>query len=294
MDLQAPLTGFQPSRAFFVGIDSDGCAFDTMEVKHKECFIPAIIRCWRLQTIARYARETGEFINLYSRDRGLNRWPALVRLFELLRERPEVRAIDPPLPDLVPLKAFCASGKPLSDAGVRMMLEETGHPVFRQALEWSAAVNAAIAARIKGVPPFPFVRESLERLQPQADLMVVSATDGEALRKEWAEHDLARFVRLIAGQEMGTKREHLALAAAGRYAPGRILMIGDAPGDLEAARATGALFYPINPGDEARSWKRFHDEGCERFLNETYAGEYEAGLIEEFEARLPQYPPWQV
>lgn len=37
-DAQAPLREFRNERDFFVGIDSDGCAFDTMEVKHKDCF----------------------------------------------------------------------------------------------------------------------------------------------------------------------------------------------------------------------------------------------------------------
>ncbi len=43
-DPQHLLREFQKCNEFFVGIDSDGCAFDTMEVKHKECFIPNIIR----------------------------------------------------------------------------------------------------------------------------------------------------------------------------------------------------------------------------------------------------------
>ena len=30
------LAELQPQHRFFVGIDSDGCAFDTMEIKHKE------------------------------------------------------------------------------------------------------------------------------------------------------------------------------------------------------------------------------------------------------------------
>ena len=30
------LHDFRPTREFFIGIDSDGCAFDTMEIKHKE------------------------------------------------------------------------------------------------------------------------------------------------------------------------------------------------------------------------------------------------------------------
>ena len=53
------------------------------------------------------------------------------------------------------------------------------------------------------------------------------------------------------------------------------LMIGDAPGDYAAAKANDALFYPINPGCEDASWKRFLDEGIERFFKGTFAGEYQ-------------------
>src|SRR3972149_3602145 len=74
---------------FFVGIDSDGCAFDTMEIKHKECFIPNIINHWELQAVSKMAREAAEFVNLYSQWRGINRFPALVMTIDLLAERPE-------------------------------------------------------------------------------------------------------------------------------------------------------------------------------------------------------------
>ena len=94
-----------------------------------------------------------------------------------------------------------------------------------------------------------------------ADMIVVSATPDEALDREWEEHDIARYVRVIAGQEMGTKKEHLGLAAEGKYAADHILMIGDAPGDLKAARGNDALFFPINPGAEDESWERFYHEG---------------------------------
>jgi hypothetical protein len=82
------LIDFKPRQAFFVGIDSDGCAFDAMELKHKECFIPTIVKVWGLQAVSKYARETCEFVNLYSKTRGLNRWIALTRVFDLLRIRP--------------------------------------------------------------------------------------------------------------------------------------------------------------------------------------------------------------
>ena len=92
---------------------------------------------------------------------------------------------------------------------------------------------------------------------------------------------------------MGNKALHLELAAKGKYASDHILMIGDAPGDMRAAKANDALFYPINPGREEVSWQRFYEEAVHRFLAGEYAGDYEAGLIAEFEATLPDVPPWK-
>ena len=71
-------------------------------------------------------------------------------------------------------------------------------------------------------------------------------------------------------------------------------MIGDAPGDMRAAKANGALFYPIIPGDEIAAWKLFYEEAMERFLSGIYAGEYEEMSIERFERALPERPPWEV
>ena len=62
----SPLRTSSASRDFFIGIDSDGCVFDTMEVKHKECFIPNIIKHYGLAAISKYVREAAELINLYS------------------------------------------------------------------------------------------------------------------------------------------------------------------------------------------------------------------------------------
>lgn len=288
-----PLVELTPQHEYFVGIDSDGCIFDTMEIKHKECFIPNIIRYWRLQPVSKYAREAAEFVNLYSKWRGINRWPALVMVFDLLRERPEVQRRRAAIPEAPQIRAFIASGGPLSNASLKELIAETHDPELMQALEWSEAVNRTIEEIVFGVPPFPYVRESLERMAERADMVVVSQTPTEALVREWQEHGLDGYVRAIAGQEMGTKADHLRFASAGKYAEGRVLMIGDAPGDLKAARANRALFFPINPGREDESWERFYKEALPRFLNGEYTGDYEAALIREFDALLPETPPWK-
>jgi len=145
---------------------------------------------------------------------------------------------------------------------------------------------------VKGLPPFPLVRESLNKLQGRADMMVVSATPAEALRREWEEHRIARSVALIAGQELGKKEEQLGLTASGKYAAGHMLMVGDALGDLKAARSAGALFYPVLPGKEDESWKLFHDEICEDFLAGKYTKDREAKHLAEFEKVLPKTAPW--
>jgi phosphoglycolate phosphatase-like HAD superfamily hydrolase len=123
--------------------------------------------------------------------------------------------------------------------------------------------------------------------------MVVSTTPYEALEREWAEHDIAKYVELISGQEMGTKPAMLGYATKGKYEPGHILMIGDGPGtDMRAAKENNAFFYPINPGHEEESWKRFYEEAFDKFIEGTYAGQYQEMVIEEFNQYLPEDPPW--
>ncbi len=292
-DPREPLIHFKPQHEFFVGIDSDGCIFDSMEIKHKECFIPNIIKHWKLQCVSKYARQAAEFVNLYSKDRGANRWPALIKVFDLLRERPEVQARGAKIPEAKPIRDFIASGVPLDNKNLQALIDKTGDAVLKQAMTWSNAVNASIADLVENVPPFPYVRESLTRLQAKADLLVVSQTPTEALVREWQEHAIDKYVRLICGQEMGTKTEHIATATKSHYAPDKILMIGDAPGDLKAARANKARFYPINPGNEEASWRRFHDEAIDRFLSGQYTDQYEKSLIDEFQTYLPEQPPWK-
>ena len=286
------LKSFQCRHAYLVGIDSDGCAFDTMEVKHKECFIPNTIHAWELQAVSKYAREAAEFVNLYSKWRGINRFPALLKTFDLLADRPEVQKRGVRIPEVPNLRHWVGTHTKLGNPTLQATVREQGHADLERALTWSVAVNEAVARIVRGVPPFPFVRESLAKLSEEADIVVVSATPYEALKREWEEHNIAQYPAVIAGQEMGTKKEHLALATSGRYQPDHLLMIGDAPGDLDAARANGALFYPINPGSEDVSWERFYHEAFDKLLQAQYTREYEAQLIEEFEAHLPERPPW--
>ena len=286
------LRDFKPAREFFVGIDSDGCVFDSMEIKHKECFAPMFIKHFHLQAVSKYAREVWDFVNLYSKTRGANRFPALVRALNLLRERPEVKARGVNVPDTKALEEWMARETKLGNATLAAEVKN-GNTGLTQVKAWSDAVNRQIEDIVHGVPPFPLFKECLEMINTRADAMVISQTPADALAREWAEHGIDKGIRVIAGQEMGTKTEHLKFAAVGKYPAVKILMIGDAPGDFKAAQSNGALFYPIVPGNEETSWQRFHAEALERFFAGTYAGAYEASLVKEFDASLPEHPSWK-
>lgn len=285
------LRDFQPKHDFFIGIDSDGCVFDSMEIKHKECFAPMFVKHHNLQAVSKYAREVWDFVNLYSKTRGANRFPALTRALNLLRDRPEVQARNVNVPSYPALDEWMERETKLGNATLAAEVEG-GNEGLAHIKVWSDGVNEQVADIVHGVPPFPLLRQTLEKALGQADMMVISQTPCDALEREWAEHDISKFVEIIAGQEMGTKTEHLKFAAVENYAAEKILMIGDAPGDHKAAKANGVLFFPILPGREEDSWERLHGEALDRFFAGTYAGEYEEKLFAEFDDCLPENPSW--
>lgn len=292
-DPQTELRELKPKHEYLVAIDSDGCAFDTMEIKHKECFIPNIVKFWDLQPVSKYARAAAEFVNLYSKWRGVNRFPALLMAFDLLNDWSEVQKRQVTIPDVPSLREWVDRETKLGNPVLQAEVDRTSDKILTQALDWSVAVNETVADIVHDVPPFPFVRESLEKISEWADIIVCSATPYEALRREWEEHDIAKFTRVIAGQEMGSKKEHINLASENKYKIENVLMIGDAPGDMKAARGNDAKFFPINPGHEEVSWEKFYTEAADKFRDGSYDKNYEDQLVIEFEKLLPELPPWK-
>ena len=121
---------------------------------------------------------------------------------------------------------------------------------------------------------------------------IVSATPHEALIREWGSQGLLEHITVVAGQELGTKKDCIRKAMEGKYAPHKVLMVGDAPGDHAAAKANGVLYYPIIPGQEVESWKRLKGEAAEKLHAGEYAGVYMDALVEQFDAVLQEEPNW--
>ena len=289
------LLNMTPTKDYLVCVDSDGCVFDNMELKHKECFCPATVNVWGLQSVSRYARESAEFVNLYSKTRGTNRFPALVRTLELLGTRKEAQERGYVCPDLTPLKKWIEETDSLSAIGIKEYAAAHGgdmDPVLATAARWSAEVDENIERIVHGVAPLPGVKEAFAEISRFADIVIVSATPHEAIVREWGAQGLLEHITVVAGQELGTKKDCIRKAMEGRYAADHVLMVGDAPGDHAAAQSNGVLFYPIIPGREVESWKRLREEVAEKFHEGVYSGSCMDSVLFEFGSVLQDEPNW--
>lgn len=261
---------------FLVCVDSDGCAMDTMDRKHKTCFGPLFVKVWGLEKWQEQLLRRWNQINLSSMSRGINRFLALGRILE------EVQESCCPVEGLEELKQWLAQADRLSEAGLEGALERKESPCLRRALDWSKQVNEAIATiRDEEKMPFDGVKEGLMSAKEFAVLAVVSSANREAVMDEWQYWGLTEYVDEVLTQDMGSKAACIHRLLEQGYQPERVLMVGDAPGDLEAARKNGVHFFPILAGKEAESWARLREAGLVRLQDGTY-GEMEPGEIREF------------
>lgn len=272
---------FQKTKDFLICVDSDGCAMDTMDVKHKEAFGPEAVNTWDLHHIKDRFLEVWNHINLYSKTRGINRFKGVVATFEAL----EKEGIE--MPDISNFKKWTETTNELSAPSLQREIEKTNDEQLQKALDWSNAVNHAIETKLAGSDkPVEGAKEGLEAAKKAANVAIVSSANGAAVLDEWTRHELAVHVDVMLGQEAGTKAYCIGELKKFGYNNEQVLMVGDAPGDLEAAQKNGVLYYPILVGKERFSWDRFINEALDKFINGTYAGAYQEQLIKEFNENL--------
>ena len=272
---------FQRKKDFLVCIDSDGCAMDTMNLKHYRAFGPELVKIFNLQEHAEPILHYWNKVNLFSKKRAINRFKGF---FEVCRY------IDKhfiPVDGLKAYEHFLNSGGKLSNEGIRQAYQTVGHPIFALAEQWSINVNKTIASiPLEDRLPFPHVYETIEAIYAVADIAVVSSANNAAVTAEWEQAGLIKFVNGIFTQENGSKKQILAsLKQTGGYKDGCILKLGDAPGDLQAAQSNAVFFYPIIPEKEAESWLEFKDTYLPLFIDGRYA-ECEQKLIDRFYSEL--------
>lgn len=274
------LQHFVKNREYLVCVDSDGCAMDTMDIKHFRCFGPCMVEEWGLEEWAQPILARWNEINLYTMTRGVNRFKGLAMALD------EINAQYTAIEGLDELKAWAASAPELSNGALEKALPAAQGPCLAKALSWSKKVNAAINALPESEKkPFDGAAAGLAAAHAAADVAVVSSANREAVEEEWARCGLLGSVDVLCCQDAGSKAACIARLKAKGYAPDHILMVGDAPGDKAAAEKNGVWFYPILVRHEAESWAELVSTALARLTSGAYAP-YGETLAEKFLANL--------
>lgn len=267
---------FRKSKEYLICVDSDGCAMDTMDSKHRLCFGPCMVEEWGLQQWREEILARWNEINLYTRTRGINRFKGLAMALQ------EIDSRYTSIEGVKALAAWAETARELSNAGLQRKMEETPDICLEKALRWSEAVNASVDRLPEEEKlPFPGVLEGLRAAHGIADVAVVSSANGEAVLAEWSAHGLLEQVDVLLAQDAGSKAHCIAALMDKGYAPEHILMVGDAPGDQAAAARNGVYYFPILVRREAVSWQAFREEALPLFVQDGYAG-YGARKEKEF------------
>lgn len=274
------LADFTKKREFLVCLDSDGCVMDTVRLKHCNVFCPELIRSFGLEQYNDYITEAWEEINLHSITRGISRFESVVQIFERLKNR----GVE--LPGSEDIADWVANSSELSTATLKAEVLRTGSPALRKLQQWNTICNRRIQTLEPTFEPFPGVENSLRQLHAVADVAVVSAANESAIASEWNRYGLARHADVIFGQEVGSKANSIAAMLACGYESRKVMMVGDAMGDAQAAAANGVAFVPILPGREAESWRRLQEEALPKLLHGTFRPEYQAELLAALRSAL--------
>lgn len=278
--MQTVFEQYEKSSEFLVCVDSDGCAMDTMEIKHRKCFAPEMIKTWNLFEKEDYILNLWYDLNLYTRTRGINRFKGLAETFKIIsKEGIEIK-------DLDSIINWVETTNELSNNSLRREIEKTDSEGLKMTLAWSLAVNESIENLPQDDEPFEGVKVGLEGISKLADISVVSSANGEALDSEWNRHDLVKYLKALLGQEAGTKQHCIAELKKKGYDANKILMVGDAHGDLHAAQNNDVNFYPILVNKEGFSWDRLLNEAVPKLIEGTFDEKYQNQLIEEFNNSL--------
>lgn len=278
--MKEELKKFNKTKERLICIDSDGCVLDTMEIKHMRCFGPCLVYEWDL---AKYREEIIRLwrkINLLSKDRGVNRFVGLGKVLEDINENYfRVEGLDGYL-------EWVKSAKELSNESAARAYEETGNPCIKKALEWSELVNQSLMmVSMSKKQLFEGAMEAVKLSHECGDVAIVTSANGSEIRKEWKSLNIEQYTDVLVSQETGTKTRCLKALQEKGYDPQMMLMVGDSPSDLEAAREAGTFFYPILAYQERESWEEF-PEALKRFQEGTYEGAYQEQKILEFEKNL--------
>ena len=260
---------FEKKHDYLVCVDSDGCVMDTMNCKHFHCFGPCMVDQWQLEQWREEILARWNVINLFSMTRGINRFKGLAMALG------EIDKKYVPIPGIQALRHWADTAPALSNDAVARAAEDATDPeaklVLSKALAWSKAVNAAIVKLPEELKiPYAGAKEGLAAAHSFADVAMVSSANRDAVEEEWGKFGLLEHTDIVLAQDIGSKAACIAEMLKFGYDPAKVVMVGDAPGDCDAAEKNGVHYYPILVNHEKESW----DEAIAIAYGKLQSGEY--------------------
>ncbi len=262
---------FERKHDYLVCVDSDGCVMDTMNCKHFNCFGPCMVAEWGLEEWKEDILERWNVINLFSMTRGINRFKGLAMALK------EIDGKYTPITGVDALVHWADTAPALSNDGAAKAAAEAADPdaklVLQKALSWSKAVNAAIVELDENLKvPYEGAKEGLAAAHQFADVAMVSSANRDAVEEEWGKFGLLEHTDIVLAQDIGSKAACIKEMLKFGYDLDKVVMVGDAPGDCDAAEKNGIHYYPILVNHEKESW----DEAITVAFGKLQSGEYTA------------------
>ena len=254
---------------YLVCVDSDGCVMDTMNCKHFHCFGPCMVDEWELHEWKDAILERWNVINLFSMTRGINRFKGLaMALSEIDKQYKPIEGVEH-------LVHWAETAPALSNDGAAKAAAEATDPaaklVLEKALSWSKAVNASIVKLPEELKvPYEGAKEGLAAAHQFADVAMVSSANRDAVEEEWGKFGLLEHTDIVLAQDIGSKAACIAEMLKIGYDLNKVVMVGDAPGDCDAAEKNHVHYYPILVNHEKESW----DEAIAVAYGKLQSGEY--------------------
>ena len=260
---------FEKKHEYLVCVDSDGCVMDTMNCKHFHCFGPCMVTEWGLEEWKDEILARWNVINLFSMTRGINRFKGLAMALG------EIDKQYKPIPGVAALQHWADTAPALSNDGVAKAAaeaeDEEAKAIFAKALSWSKAVNAAIVELDEALKvPYAGAKEGLAAAHQFADVAMVSSANRDAVEEEWGKFGLLEHTDIVLAQDVGSKAACIKEMLKFGYDVNKVVMVGDAPGDCDAAEKNGVHYYPILVNHEKESW----DEAVKTAFPKLQSGAY--------------------
>lgn len=272
---------YQKKKDYLICVDSDGCAMDTMDIKHIRCFGPCMVTEWGLEEWKDAILTRWNEINLYTMTRGINRFKGLALMLR------EIHETYTPIQDVDVLETWVENSKELSNGALQKAMETNDSVILKKALSWSQHVNASInELPFEVKKPFEGVKEGLAYAHQFADVAIVSSANLQAVLEEWELYGLLEHVDIVMSQNVGSKAYCIQELLKKGYDTEKVFMAGDALGDYEAAEKNHVFYYPILVRHEKESWSEFRNQAVDKLVDGTYGGEYQQQKIDAFMENL--------